>query len=213
MRRLIILAGVLAVIAAAIGALSNSRSGSHAVVTSESPGDVSDRRSTSEDRLLAQRLVKRLVYFTQQTCSITRNRPSATWVAMERYVLGWTDAVRALGRPVVPVLAEEMSEHLCSATLTADQLIVLANVGRYVPSILTTRGLECAFRRQLIEDDVLWSLLDAWTAAGRPRIGALSLRQSTFKNPITFRRLAGFDYERRERLRTMAAQSLAASNR
>jgi hypothetical protein len=108
---------------------------------------------------------------------------------MADYLMGMIQAVRAINPEVFVSLRNSLADGICHDGFDSDRdLLLFSRLAVMEASIGSPRAIDCALKRHNKEDVVLWSLLDAWNASGRPPISALSSIQPSDER--TQRRLA-----------------------
>jgi hypothetical protein len=106
------------------------------------------------------------------------------------YLRGVLTAARAIDPSVLVALRDEYEGRLCGADAPPDlDVMVYAKLVTLGPEVASPRALNCALTRRDTEDIVLWSLLDAWNAGGRPPLPALSSIERSATDERTTRRL------------------------
>jgi hypothetical protein len=143
----------------------------------------------------ATALVAGLLAATESFPAFMQGNPEGTAVDMNDYLRGWSDAIGRSDRGTMREAADELTNRLCGAKLQPDHLMVLARIGRFVPALLTDRGLDCGFKQLEREDVVLWELMDAWRISGLPAPPSLQRLTQGASDPRTKRRMQSLEEE------------------
>lgn len=118
-------------------------------------------------QLLLDRLTRVLPDEPDTPISSALQIQQAEWVAP--YARGMADAMRNGDPALLSELADQTTDRLCDKSLTRNQATVLAQLGKHLPEVVTTTGMQCFLKStQGKEDPNLWSMLDAWTDNGQP---------------------------------------------
>jgi hypothetical protein len=120
--------------------------------------------------------------------------------AVEPYMIGMIQAIRAIDPGILTGLRDVYAEELCGKSeQTPAQIMVYAKAVIFEAQLGSGRGLECALKRNPQEDVVTWSLLDAWNSSGREPLPSLASIGASAKDERTLRRLNP-DQDRAQRL-------------
>jgi hypothetical protein len=94
--------------------------------------------------------------------------------AMEPYVQGSLATLRAVNPELIGGLRDALVERTCAHPQTDVELMLAARMVLTDSDLGSPRIFDCALRGRKKEDVVLWTMLDAWRAAGRPNAQVIS---------------------------------------
>jgi hypothetical protein len=89
--------------------------------------------------------------------------------AMEPYIQGILMALRSTNPGLIGALRDELTERACDHPQSDLELTMLSRMMLNDSDLGSPRIFDCALRGRKKEDVVLWSMMDAWVAAGRPK--------------------------------------------
>ena len=99
--------------------------------------------------------------------------------AVNDFLVGAVHALRLVEPQVFRAMADEWEDDICSGTHKEDvNLMLFARLGTIEADIASPKALSCALDGRPQEDIVLWSLLRAWNAKGRPNIAPIDAIRS-----------------------------------
>jgi hypothetical protein len=113
--------------------------------------------------------------------------------SMAPYIQGALATLRALNPGGIDDLRDDLATRACDHPqtdsedmLTAQMVLTDANLGS--PMIF-----DCVLGKRKQEDVVMWTMLDAWKAAGRPQVASITDIAAAATDPRTIRRLTAND--------------------
>jgi hypothetical protein len=108
------------------------------------------------------------------------------------YLRGVVTAIRAIDPAIFSTLRAAYEEQICGSEPPPDiDLLLYAKLVGLEANMASPRALDCALERRQSEDVVVWSILDAWNASGRPEIPALdSIRRRAVDDRTKLRLLS-----------------------
>jgi hypothetical protein len=83
-----------------------------------------------------------------------------------------------------------MTEQVCNHPQTDGDLMLIANTVKLDSELGAPRMFDCAFKGRKSEDIVLWTMLDAWKAAGSPDVAGMADLKNQATDQRTTRRLS-----------------------
>jgi hypothetical protein len=181
------------------GALADTSRGSRSP-SSEAPSRVTPWPSfsgPSSARANADRLFRPI---RREAISKAKARFSIEAMAVEKdeYFRGMLDTARALDPEVIPAMRDQLEANMCNGPADTDvDLILYARMILVDRTVGTQRGLDCAIQHHHQEDVVLWTLLDAWNAMGRPALSDQSFLQTAMDDRTRKRLMPPDDRARR----------------
>jgi hypothetical protein len=122
--------------------------------------------------------------------------PEAAANEISVYMHAWADTVVRTAPDLVDELASQIELTMCDPQARPAQLIVMSRVIGKMPELANAHSFECLFTQHPQEDIVLWSALDAWRAAGRPKSAAIARIEQTASDSRTRQRLKSPEEQR-----------------
>jgi hypothetical protein len=110
--------------------------------------------------------------------------------AMFPYLEGMLTALKDIDPALIGGLRDTLSARACDHPQTDREVMFFADMIRIDPDLGSPRIFDCVFKDRKSEDVALWTMLDAWKAAGRPQLTALSAIEQQAVDPRTIRRLS-----------------------
>ncbi|MGC4070181.1 MAG: hypothetical protein QM784_37085 [Polyangiaceae bacterium] len=130
----------------------------------------------------------------------------------EPYVKGLADALRDGDPESLAELASRTTDTLCASEVSENQTILLAQLGKHLPSVITSKAVDCFLRNAKGKEDMnLWAMLDAWRENGQERLPAIDELERTATDPRTRQRFLSPEQESQQRIEE-AEQAQTATN-
>jgi hypothetical protein len=120
--------------------------------------------------------------------------------AMVPYLMGMLATLRNVNPSLIGDLRDALAERTCSTSPSDAELMMVAHLIMTDAELGSRRTLECALRRHKTEDVVLWTMLDAWKATGRPPIQSVNELGASASDARTTRRLSDPEKGRQDRI-------------
>ena len=156
------------------------------------------RSDQASDALVASRASAAMLKDIRQLVDLRSklNQPLEAQVnQMVDYLMGMIQAIRAINPEMFVSLRNNLADGICHDGFNSDRdLLLFSRLALIESSIGSARAIDCALKQHNKEDAVLWSLLDAWNASGRPPVPSLSSIEPSDER--TKRRLAPPDEQR-----------------
>ena len=120
--------------------------------------------------------------------------PEARAQGVRSYLTGLVVGAIQADPAMRAAFSDQFTTRLCGrASLAAEQIISLAQVGLALPDVPTYEGYDCFFSRHGKEDAPLWFMLDAWQESGLDKPPALAGLAAVAKDSRTTRRFLSKD--------------------
>jgi hypothetical protein len=129
----------------------------------------------AQDQLQARAVLVRASHHLLKTIRDPQpDQMEAVGYQMEPYIQGMLMALRNTNPALVGALRDELTERACDHPQSDLELTMLSRMMLNDPDLGSPRIFDCALRGRKKEDVVLWSMMDAWVAAGRPNTEVMS---------------------------------------
>jgi hypothetical protein len=130
---------------------------------------------------------------------------------MEPYIQGMLMALRSTNPALIGALRDDLSERACDHPQSDVELTMLSRMMLVDSDLGSPRIFDCALRGRKKEDVVLWSMLDAWVAAGRPNTEVMSRIEAFAADARTVDRLTADSPGQRARLAAIEQARMAST--
>lgn len=121
--------------------------------------------------------------------------PESAVAGVDGYLSGWVDAMVRVAPTLADDLAGEVESELCDPESKPEELMLFARLGRRMPELMNSAGMQCLFSRHGEEDVVTWEALDALKASALPAPPALGQFAQRAHDERSLRRLHELDPE------------------
>jgi hypothetical protein len=129
---------------------------------------------------------------------------------MEPYVQGTLSTLRSVNPALIGALRDSLVERTCAHPQSDVELMLAARMLLTDSNLGAPRIFDCGLRGRKKEDIVLWTMLDAWRAAGRPSTEVVADIKAFAIDERTIRRLTADSPQELERLAAVERARAAA---